>query len=629
MHLKVGELSRRAGITVRTLHHYDDIGLLSPSARSEGGARLYDRADVIRLHRIESLKQLGCSLAEIRGLLDDLAVEPLEIIRRQMHLLDEQAERIQALRLRLERLSEKVARGGETGMDDWLTTLEMMTMYGKHLSEQDLDQLRRADTESPPLTDAWQALVTEIRAAIGRGLTPASNEASALAWRWLRLLREVTGDDPRLALKLKAMQETEPRVQEINGITPAMSAWVAEALANARSALFAKYLSAAELEELRRRQIAHVDDWPALLADVRQAVEVGAVPTDAQGQALAERWQSLFRASHCGEDRAFENKVREAFQHEPDLLIGVGIDTALLSFVHRAIDHLEHDTAEWLADAGPKPSALSVARLRAAHQLFDTPAIFDDPLAVSMLGPAEAAEVQKDRHPFDDPVSRAVRGSLVVRSRVAEEQWAKTAAAGIRQYVILGAGLDTYAYRHADAASACIFEVDHQDTQRWKRDRLRAAGIAEPACLTYVGVDFECDALADALADAGFEPQEPAFFSWLGVVVYLDEDAIERTLRFVASCTKGSGIVFDYVVAPELLSPRERLGLELVAARVAERGEPWKTYFDPEALTETLRSLGFSEVTHFTPQELHQRFFASRSDGLRMGGSSRLILARV
>ena len=277
----------------------------------------------------------------------------------------------------------------------------------------------------------------------------------------------------------------------------------------------------------------------------------------------------------------------------------------------------------------PKPSALRVAIIRAAHQLLDNPVVFEDSLALRVLGNEEAERLRRDLLRYNAPALLSLRASLVVRSRLAEDEWAQARGCGVRQYVILGAGLDTYAYRHLTDDESRIYEVDLPSMQRWKRDCLRMAGIEEPASLTFVSTDFESSTLADVLANAGFCRTEPAFFSWLGVTMYLEETAFLSTMRFIGFLAPGSGVVFDYAVSPELLSAKERTGREIFASRAAEFGEPWKLFFEPCYLAQTLRSLGFNEVQDFGSDDLQQRYLSGRTDGLRKSRSSRLVCAKV
>ena len=277
----------------------------------------------------------------------------------------------------------------------------------------------------------------------------------------------------------------------------------------------------------------------------------------------------------------------------------------------------------------PKSSALRVATLRAIHQLYDRPLVFDDPLALKILGPDEEQVLRAGPDQYDSPLFRGLRTSVVVRSRLAEDEWSRAYRRGVLQYVILGAGLDTYAFRSREADGSRIFEVDLPTTQRWKRERLRAAGIGEPAELTFVAIDFEHATLLEELNLASFNPMEPAFFSWLGVTMYLAEDSILSTLRQISSLPAGSGVVFDYATAPALLSPREQGALEALTRRAAAHDEPWKTFFWPDELTHKLHSLGFHEVVNYGPEQLNELYLSERTDGLHKSGVSRLVCARL
>jgi methyltransferase (TIGR00027 family) len=631
MLLKIGDLAKRAGLTVRTLHHYDRIGLLSPSTRSESGFRLYNRSDVVRLHRIQALKQFGCSLSDIGAFLASPGASLIEIITQQISVLDEQARRAQTLRDRLSRLKEQLSRGEDARLTDWLTILEMMTMYEKHLSTQELDTLL-SKKAAGALDEEWGRLASSVQDSMNRGLSPESKEAQGLAWRWIKLLRDATGNDAGLAMKLKTIFSEEQKALLFNGVTPEMIDYLTHSFVNARASILAKYLAPDEVEGVRRRQAAHLFEWPPLIVEVRQRMEQGAEPDDPAVQALARRWESLFRESYSGDDAELERKIHSAFRKEPDLLVNIGIDAPLTAFMERAVlrnSRRSQGGMESRPDPAPKPTALRVATYRAAHQLLDAPLIFEDPLALKVLGAVEEESLRSDLARYNAPLLKGVRASVAVRSRLAEDEWARSKERGVRQYVILGAGLDTFAYRNGDRNGCRIFEVDLPATQQWKRNRLRAAGIAEPASLTFVPIDFERSTLSEALEKAGFRMDEPAFFSWLGVTMYLEEEAIMSTLRFIASLAPGSGVVLDYTVLPALLSPRERKAAETLAARTTEGGEPWKTFFDPALLIGMLHTLGFSEVEDFGPEQLNERYLSGRTDGLRKSGVSRMIRAEV
>jgi methyltransferase (TIGR00027 family) len=272
----------------------------------------------------------------------------------------------------------------------------------------------------------------------------------------------------------------------------------------------------------------------------------------------------------------------------------------------------------------PSRTALRVAQRRAAHQVVDHPPIFADPLALRILGldpddtrtlPAGWSE--------GTPYARGLRAFLATRSRFAEERLRAAAERGIAQYLVLGAGLDTFGCRNP-YPELRVFEVDHPATQHWKRRQLKAAGIKVPGSLRFVPVDFESQVLSRELARKGFDPDARTFVSWLGVSHYLDPATVADTLRWAASLPTGSAVVFDYAVAPELLEPRVAKVYAAIARSVAALGEPFRSGFDPAALAADLAGMGFSRVEDLGPEDLNARYFRDRPDGLRVGGFTRL-----
>lgn len=277
----------------------------------------------------------------------------------------------------------------------------------------------------------------------------------------------------------------------------------------------------------------------------------------------------------------------------------------------------------------PSLTAYRVALSRAAHQLLDRPRILEDPVALAIVGERGVAEIRSAPLRFNFRLARYLRAFLVARSRVAEDALAAAVRDGVRQYVVLGAGLDTFAYRNPyPAAHLRVFEVDHPATQAWKRRQLEAGGIALPESLTFVAVDFESETLAARLAAAGFRADEPACFSWLGVTMYLTRAAVLATLGYVAR-VPSARIVFDYAVAPAALDVVRRMLARALLVRVAAAGEPWKSWFDPRELAFELAALGFRQLEDLGPRELNARFFNGRTDGLRVGGLGRAMSART
>jgi methyltransferase (TIGR00027 family) len=278
----------------------------------------------------------------------------------------------------------------------------------------------------------------------------------------------------------------------------------------------------------------------------------------------------------------------------------------------------------------PSVTAQGAAIQRAAHQLLEAPRVFDDPLALAMIGTEAEATLRADLAAYQTPYRRRQRANIAARSRHAEDALAKAQQQGVRQYVLLGAGLDSFAYRPGTEDSGLrVFEVDYPATQAWKRGRLAERALSPRRALTYVPIDFERQRLEDALRDAGLALDEPAFFSWLGVTTYLTTDAVFQTLRSIAALAPGTSIVFTYGQPPETLNPEQRAMFDAVAERVAELGEPWRSFFDPAELARDLRAIGFSGVEDLGPAEINARYFAARSDGFAPGPTGHLALATV
>lgn len=263
---------------------------------------------------------------------------------------------------------------------------------------------------------------------------------------------------------------------------------------------------------------------------------------------------------------------------------------------------------------------------RAAHQLYDArPLVFDDPIAVPILGDIYADELRRTPQRPDRPWSVALRAFMVARSRYAEDALARAVSNGVTQYVLLGAGLDTFAHRNHFPALH-VFEVDHPATQAWKRELLSAGHIPIAGSHTYVPVDFETQTLASQLKAAGFDSGKPAFFSWLGVVPYLTLDAFRSTIAFIGSMPVGTGLALDYSQPRHALPPLERLALDSLASRVQLAGEPFQLFFTPAEIAAELRA--FAGIEDLGSHEINARYFTGRSDSLKlMGAAGRLLSA--
>jgi len=278
--------------------------------------------------------------------------------------------------------------------------------------------------------------------------------------------------------------------------------------------------------------------------------------------------------------------------------------------------------------ATPSRTALRVALRRAAHQLYDAPPlVLDDPIAVKILGHDYAEDLRRTPQRPDRPYSIGLRAFLVARSRYAEDLLAAAVAHGVTQYVLLGAGLDTFAHRNPHPHLR-VFEVDHPATQAWKRELLLKNNLPAPKNLTYAPIDFEHHTLGEQLRSAGFDATAPAFFAWLGVVPYLTLPAFRATVAWIASLPRGTGVVLDYGQPRHALPPLEQLSHDSLTSRVAQAGEPFHLFFTPPEIAAELHA--FSTIEDMGSQEINARYFARRTDALKLlGTAGRLLSARL
>lgn len=269
--------------------------------------------------------------------------------------------------------------------------------------------------------------------------------------------------------------------------------------------------------------------------------------------------------------------------------------------------------------------------LRAAHQVLDQePRVLEDPLAVTLLGDDTAARLHRQRDQHSTWYMKRARTLAIVRSRYTEDCLRAALDRGATQYVILGAGLDTSPYRPGHPGEQLMtFEIDHPDTQRWKLERLRAAGIVFRDNLRHLAIDFERQSLLDVLDENGFDFRRPAFFSWLGVIYYLRPDAAQNTFRQIASCAPGSGLAFDFVVSDADLDAAEREAVARIMSFAESQGEPWLTRSTPRDMQEQLRGTGFNTVEYVSRDEATARYLADRGDGLVLDASIQLMSAVI
>ena len=279
-----------------------------------------------------------------------------------------------------------------------------------------------------------------------------------------------------------------------------------------------------------------------------------------------------------------------------------------------------------MQEGQPSHTARGAAAYRALHQSLDGGAIFSDAFAdLNILD--DQARIRRDEIAAQ-PSLRPMRLFIAARSRFSEDMLSARVLRGVRQIVVLGAGLDTFALRNPYASQGVrVFEVDYPATQSWKRRHLQQAGLAVPATLTFAPVDFERQSLAEGLAAAGFQPDRPAFFQWLGVVPYLSRDAIGVTLDFIAGVPDAE-VVFDYAEPFANYPAERRKNVMAIAAGAAARGEPWLSLFDPAEVSDMLRAKGFGLVEDLGLAELTERFYGDLKQGIVIGPGAHVVRAQ-
>ncbi|MBA3594442.1 MAG: MerR family transcriptional regulator [Polaromonas sp.] len=329
MLLKVGELAARTGLTVRTLHHYDTIGLLRPSARTDAGYRLYSRSDVARLHGIQALQQLGLPLNQIGSMLDGDGTALPAIIAQQIEALNQEVSRAGALRASLGLLQERLSTGGQPDIGDWLGTLALMTTYGKYFSPA---EQKTIFTNWDQIADKWPPLLAEVRSAMDRGVPPDSLELQPLAHRWMTLMLHWMDGDFDLLERWDYMYQREPVAQQQEGPGQDMITYISQPIKQ-RLAVLGKYLQADELKRLGK---VSQDEWQHLSRGTRKLMQQGAPAHSPEAQMLARECDRLLERL-SGHDSAIRAKLVAAHANEPVLQAAAVLDPEVRDFLRNAL----------------------------------------------------------------------------------------------------------------------------------------------------------------------------------------------------------------------------------------------------------------------------------------------------
>jgi len=333
--LKVGELAALANLTVRTLHHYDSIGLLQPSARSDAGYRLYDRDDVARLQQIQALRSFGMGLSDIGLYLDSPAGSPLALVDRQIAALDRQIADAHRSREQLQRLRSQLASGATPDLSTWLSTLEQtmeqLSVYEKYFTPEELQQLPMVRDDAPRAQ--WRALVEQAAGLVASQVPPQSDAAKAFALRWLQTFERDTGGDAGLASKLNLMVQQE---QDASGIPAPVLGYVMQAIGELKYETWRRYLPPDVVERMRRHHAARGPEWTALFAEVQAGMRADPEARGPEAGRLARRWMDLFH-DMVGTDPETVANFRRASATEPVLRMGPGINDVTIAWLRRAL----------------------------------------------------------------------------------------------------------------------------------------------------------------------------------------------------------------------------------------------------------------------------------------------------
>lgn len=328
MLLRVGELAKRTGLTVRALHYYDSIGLLRPSARSDRGYRLYNRDDVARLHGIQTLRRMGVALVEVAQLLDGGAAALPAILARQITTLDQELARTRALRERVIVMQAILASGGQPAIDDWLASLAMMSTYEQYFSVDELrlvfERWRRCAAEWPPLLQA-------IRQAMAEGVPPDSIELQPLARRWMDVAARWMNGDLEFLERWGGMLREQPGLPLPEGMDRELLAYIGQAT-RLRLAVLARYLSPDELQRLDKTLDPQ---WRALGARAQRLMAEGVSPRCAAARELARDWQALLERM-TAHDATLRDKLLAAYENEPLIRAGAVVTPEVWRYVSRA-----------------------------------------------------------------------------------------------------------------------------------------------------------------------------------------------------------------------------------------------------------------------------------------------------
>lgn len=335
--LKIGELAARSGLTVRALHHYDDIGLLKPSARADSGYRLYNRDDVVRLHQIQALRKFGMSLSDIGTFLASPDAQFTDVVSQQISALDKQIEQATTLRGQLSRLQQQMEGDSDPELEDWLGALEHMKLYEEYFTPEELRRLPFWQQDARR-NAKWRAMTTKLKSLMANGVPADSEPATTLAQQWMEMLEQDTGANLEFAMRMNAMLVQQKDAGELSPISEKVRQYVylGEAFMARKMAIYARYLNEEEMQTLRANRSKSSTASNTLYLALQRQMESGVPPEDPSSQALAHEWQRMIR-EHLGDRPDIQTKIDLAHDNEPELLKGTWVNHATVLYIRKAV----------------------------------------------------------------------------------------------------------------------------------------------------------------------------------------------------------------------------------------------------------------------------------------------------
>ena len=343
MLFKIGELAARTGLTVRTLHHYDKIGLLTPSGRSAADYRLYNREDILRLHRIQALRRLQLPLADIADIINHDDVQLHTVIAEQITVLEQQIHQDIALRNRLQDLQRLLETDKELQLDDWLGALEMMSVADQYFTKAELLQLREKHPTQALSPDAqMRPLIAEVKQLMQQKVPPSDPKAKELTARWIAAIDQTMPRDPRYMMNLTKMHNNEPGIQALTGVDAALIDYLMQSTVEMRYDGYRRHLTEDECRFFKESSIRHRDAWSLLFSEVKEKMEQHASPESPEVQQLLRQWRTLFMDA-WGNDMSVIVKVRQIHAKEMPTLFGGGLSPELMLYARQGLIFLEAD----------------------------------------------------------------------------------------------------------------------------------------------------------------------------------------------------------------------------------------------------------------------------------------------